>query len=155
MRPGKHILLRIPREEQVSDVLLRVEAEVRQMGGQCADMYFQDVNITGAWADAKKTGGVRFQAQDVTDNREWLTFGKVELKVFHGRTRQGFRYLNVYVKHLGRAGFAVGGLLGEDDHTEAEMHSEACVSRISLKSHHANPNVQSASDVSVAVASLE
>jgi len=153
MRPGKHVLLHIPRGKQTPNVLLRVEAEVRQLGGQCADMYFQDVNITGAWAATKQTGGFRFQVQDVIDTREWLTFGVVELKVAHGITRQGVRYLNVYVKHLGRVGFAIGGLLGEDDHTEEEMQSEACVSRISLRAPKASPNVPSAS--SVAVASLE
>jgi len=153
MRPGKHVLLHIPREERVHDVLLRVDAEVRQVGGQCADMYFQDMNITGAWVEAIQTGGLRFQAQDAIDNRGWLNFGKVELKVAHGRTRQGLKYLNFYVKHLGHVGFAVGGLLGEDDHTEAAMPSEACVSHISLSSKQ-NHNDQSASDVSAAVGSF-
>ena len=27
-------------------------------------------------------------------------------------------YLNLYVEHLGQAGFHVGGLLGEDDHSD-------------------------------------
>ena len=44
----------------------------------------------------------------------------------------GLSYLNLYVKHLGQAGFAVGGLLGEDDHADVITPSEACVKRLSL-----------------------
>jgi len=153
MRPGKHILINIPRGEGIQNALLRVEAEARRLGGQCTDMYFLDLNITGAWAEAKQTGGFRFQAQDKHDGQhpDWIRVGNVELKVAHGLTQQGAQYLNFYVKHLGRAGFVVGGLLGEDDHTEAEMPSEACVQRLSLL---AGMNDQNASVLSVAEASL-
>ena len=41
--------------------------------------------------------------------------------------------LNVYVKRLGQSGFAVGGLLGEDDHEDASAPPEACVKRMPLK----------------------
>lgn len=41
--------------------------------------------------------------------------------------------LNVYAKHLDQSGFAVGGLLGEDDHEDASTPPEACVKRMSLK----------------------
>ena len=34
--------------------------------------------------------------------------------------------MNVYVKHLEWAGFAVGGLLGEDDHVDAATPGEGC-----------------------------
>jgi len=153
MRPGKHLLINIPRGEGVEKALLRVEADARRLGGQCADMYFQELNITGAWADAKKTGGFRFNAEDKHDGEhpDWIHVGTVELKVAHGRTQQGAQYLNFYVKHLGRAGFAVGGLLGEDDHSEAEMPSEACAQRLSLL---AGVTDQSGSVLSVAEASL-
>ena len=67
---------------------------------------------------------------------EWLAFGswprKVELKVVHGRTGEGLLYLNVYVKHLGGAGFAVGGLLGEDEHKDVMIPPASCAHRVSL-----------------------
>ena len=50
MKPGKHVLIHIPRGEPAETTLLSVEAEARQLGGQCADMYFQEVNILNAYA---------------------------------------------------------------------------------------------------------
>merc|ERR1712113_417489 len=81
-------------------------------GGQCADTYFQELNITGAWVksrqssglslvDAEQTGGLYISAQGVRDEHpDWMKFGKVALKVVHGRTQQGLSYLNFYVKNL-------------------------------------------------------
>jgi hypothetical protein len=155
MRPGKHVLIQIPRKERVEKALLRVDAEVHRLGGQCADMYFQELNITGAWVYGGHTDGLNFKAHSVRDEHpQWLKFGKVELKVAHGQTKEGDQYLNFYVKHLGRAGFEVGGLLGEDDHTEAATPTEACAHRLSLL-QIAAPSDQSASVFSVAEASLE
>jgi len=144
MKLGKHVLINIPRGEPAEKALLRVEAEARRLGGQCADTYFQEMNITGAWVnagqssglslvEAEHTGGLFISAHGVCDEHpDWMKFGKVELKVVHGRTEQGISYLNFYVKHLGHTGFAVGGLLGEDDHTEEATPAEACVERLSL-----------------------
>ncbi|CAK0808959.1 unnamed protein product [Prorocentrum cordatum] len=113
--------------------MLRVEAEACQFGGQCADMYCHELNITGAWVEAKGTEGLRFQAEGARDEHpQWLQSGVIELKVFHGCIEQGALYLNFHVKHLGRGGFAVGGLLGEDEHTEASMPSKACAHRTVL-----------------------
>ncbi|CAK0802722.1 unnamed protein product [Prorocentrum cordatum] len=132
MKPGKHVLISIPRGRH-KNALLRVEADARQVGGQCADMYFQELNVTGEWVEATGSGGFNFKAQGVHDEQpKWLKFGKVQVKVAHGRTLTGVWYLNFYVKHLGLSGCAVGGLLGEDDHTEAAMPSEACVHYASL-----------------------
>jgi len=143
MQPGKHVLINIPRGSR-ANALLRVEAEARHVGERCADMYFSELNITGAWVEAKGTGGFHFQAQGVHEEHpEWLKFGSVELKVAHGHTKQGVQYLNFYVKHLGHSGFAVGGLLGEDDHTKEAMPSQACARSISLVSL-ADPREQSA-----------
>jgi len=155
MMPGKHILINIPRGERGEKALLRVEADAHQLGGHCADTYFQELNITGAWVGKNHTSGLRFQAQDAGDkNLNWEEFGKVALKVAHGRTWSGTQYLNFYVKHLGRAGFVVGGLLGEDDHEDAAKPADACVQRVSLL--QSSPlNDQNASDLSVAEASLE
>jgi len=133
MKPGKHVLINIPRGRSAEKALLRVQAEARHLGGQCADMYFQEVNVTGSWAEAKQAGGYHYSVNhgDV-ETPEWAAFGKVGLKVVHGRTGSGLSYLNVYVKHLGRAGFAVGGLLGEDDHGDASTPPEACAKHLSL-----------------------
>ena len=155
MKPGKHVLINIPRGRR-TNALLRVQADARRLGGQCADMYFQELNITGEWVEAKGTRGLFYHAKDVHEHDEqptWLKFGNVQMKVAHGRTPDGAQYLNFYVKHLGHSGFAVGGLLGEDDHTEAAMPSEACAHHVSLL-QLSSEKVRSASVFSVAEASF-
>jgi len=110
------------------------------------------INITGQWVEAKLAGGLRFQAPGVADESpNWMTFGKVQVKVAHGHTRQGIQYLNFYVKHLGHAGFAVGGLLGEDDHKDVMIPPAICAHQTSL-----NKVVQGGGNVSsVAMATSE
>jgi len=134
MRAGKHVLVQIPRGQPTDNTVLRVEADAVQLGAQCVDMYFQELNITGAWVQGtKQDGGLRFRAQDVVDgSMKWEQFGKVELKVVHGRTKQGTQYLNLYAKRLDRTGLAVGGLLGEDDHSEAALPPRGCAQTLSL-----------------------
>jgi len=133
MKEGKHVLISIPRGMSAANALLYVQADARRLGGKCADMYFQELNMTGAWAEAKQAGGYHYSiSQHVVDTPEWLAFGKVELKVVHGRTISGLRYLNVYVKHLGQAGYAVGGLLGEDDHSDVAQPPVSCRQKMSL-----------------------
>jgi len=131
MRPGHHVLIHIPRGERVGKTLLHVEADASQMGKPCTpDMYFQELNITGAWAEEKQAGGLHYFAQGVHDDKPtWEQFGRVELKVAHGLTKTGIKYLNLYVKHLNRAGSNVGGLLGLDDHTLAAKPSDECLRR--------------------------
>jgi len=41
--------------------------------------------------------------------------------------------LSFYVKHMREAGAAVGGLLGEDDYTEAATPEEGCLKSMSLE----------------------
>ncbi|CAK0834659.1 unnamed protein product [Prorocentrum cordatum] len=151
MKAGSHVLINIPRGMSAENALLRVQADARWLGGHCADMYFQELNITGSWADAKQAGGYHYSvSQYEVKTPEWVALGKVELKVVHGHTDGGLRYLNVYVKHLGRAGFAVGGLLGDDDHGDVIVPPVACAKHLSLpagKTHQTNV-------VSVAEASL-
>jgi hypothetical protein len=133
MKEGNHVLINIPREMSAENALLRVQADARRLGGHCADMYFQELNVTGSWAEAKQPGGYHYSVSlREIKTPEWVALGKVELKVVHGHTDGDLRYLNVYVKHLGRAGFAVGGLLGEDDHGDASTPAEACARRMSL-----------------------
>ena len=133
MQAGKHVLINIPRGKDAEHALLRVQADARRLGGNCADMYFQELNVTGSWAEAKKTGGYHYDvSQHDVEAPKWIAFGQVELKVVYGRTDKGLLYLNVYVKHLQRAGLAVGGLLGEDDHDDATTPPETCAERMAL-----------------------
>jgi len=133
MKPGKHVLINIPRGMSAENALLRVQASARRLGGKCADMYFQELNVTGSWAEAKQAGGFHYSvSQRHGEAPEWVACGKVELKCVHGHTDAGLAYLNLYVKHLGRAGFAVGGLLGEDDHVDVITPPEACAQQLSL-----------------------
>merc|ERR1719291_242046 len=78
MRPGKQVLIHIPLGQRVENALLRVVADARRLGAQCADMYFQELNITGAWADAKQAGGYIYSVHEpVITTTEWVAFGKV------------------------------------------------------------------------------
>lgn len=163
MSPGRHVLLHIPRGAGAEGTLLRVVAEASLMGKKCADIYFQELNITGSWAKVRQVGGIVFRADEADGKHDssWMSLGKVDLKVVHGHTQQGIRYLNVYVKHLGRVGLAIGGLLGLDDHSREEIPSEECERQYSIalyggrRSFPNNPNIVShLSDASVAEASL-
>lgn len=155
MKPGMHVLINIPRGGDVDNTLLRVEADARKLGRQCADMYFQELNITGSWAYAKQAGGLHYQAKGVAqETPKWVTFGTVEMKVSHGRTPGGVRYLNFYVKHLRKAGYAIGGLLGEDDHEDVSARPAACARRASLQSRGVNARSNVSYAGSVAFASL-
>ena len=60
------------------------------------------------------------------------------MKVVHAHTATGTKYLNVYVKHLGRAGFVVGGLLGEDDHEAVSTPPAGCKKTLSLGNSRAH-----------------
>lgn len=133
MQTGVHVLLQIPRHAAIDETLLTVQAVASRLGGDCEELYFQTVNVTGAWAEKAQADEVRFDANSGGEEKpKWANFGPVALKVAHGRTEQGTKYLNVYVKHLGRAGFAVGGLLGEDDHEEVSTPPAGCTKRLSL-----------------------
>jgi len=156
MKPGVHLLINIPRGVPAEDAFLRVQADARRLGGSCADMYFQEVNVTGSWAEAKQDGGYRYAAsQRVFETPEWLACGKVELKVVHGHTQRGLQYLNFYVRHLSRAGFVVGGLLGEDDHRDATTPPASCTHHASLLETSSAALDRGPSVYSVAVASNE
>ncbi|CAK0911642.1 unnamed protein product [Prorocentrum cordatum] len=132
MMPGRHVLINIPRGEPAEKAQLHVEADASRLGGQCEDLYFQELNITGSMAEEVQTGGYRFQARGDNETPEWLSFGKIQLKVVHGRTDHGIEYLNFYVKHLKRAGLPVGGLLGEDDHSHVEKPPEDCIQHVTM-----------------------
>jgi len=152
LRPGKFLLIDIPRGRPVEDALLVVEADAHRLGGNCADLYFVALNITGAWADMAQTGGLRFDAYATPDEKpKWAKYGPVDLKIAHGRTVQGIRYLNIYARHLGRAGFAVGGLLGEDDHSEAVVPTDGCLKTLALTRKGAGKGLPRAGSVAEAM----
>ncbi|CAK0790133.1 unnamed protein product [Prorocentrum cordatum] len=154
MQAGKHVLINIPRGASAEDALLRVQADARRLGGSCSDMYFQELNITGSWAEAKQVGGYHYGVrQSVWTSPQWVAIGRVELKVVNGRTESGILYLNVFVKHLGQSGFAVGGLLGEDDHKDAMTPPASCTKHIPLLEAVTSGQVPS-SESSVAAATF-
>mmetsp|Transcript_47895 Transcript_47895/g.129202 ORF Transcript_47895/g.129202 Transcript_47895/m.129202 type:complete len:342 (+) Transcript_47895:120-1145(+) len=133
MVPGSHLLVNIPRGEVAENALLRVQADARRLGRQCAEIYFQALNVTGYWANVKQAGGYHYSAsRNGAEVPEWVVFSEVELKVVRGHTHSGVAYLNVFVKHLGRAGFPVGGLLGEDDHEYVTTPPDGCAKRTEL-----------------------
>jgi len=133
MMPGMHTLINIPRGERVENALLRVDAEARRMGEHCEDIYFIALNITGSWAYAKQAEGYHYSSHSAAHgSAKWIALGNIKLKVVQGLTESGVQYLNFYVKHLGQAGFAVGGLLGEDDHADVSTLPPACIHVLSL-----------------------
>lgn len=150
MKQGNFTLIQIPRGVPVKDSMLTVEAYARRLGASCAELYFQTVSITGKWARSD----IHFRAGDSPDKQPmWLHFGPVEMKVVHGRAETGQKYLNIFVKHLGRASATVGGLLGEDDHADAATPNAQCLKTVSL----ANLATRGTSELqyaSVAIAAL-
>ena len=64
---------------------------MRAAVGTCT--YFGTLNITGAWANEVRAGGLIFTAEGVVDKTlqmsSWTKFGPVVLKVAHGHTFQG------------------------------------------------------------------
>jgi len=155
MQSGWHTLLEIPRRAAAQRALLLVEAEARHDGSACADMYFHSLNITGEWAEAKQKDGLRFSARSSdSTGSTWITVGQVDLKVTQGHTLKGIRYLNFLVRHLANAGVAIGGLLGEDDHTEAATPDHLCQRSVSLLEQPGVRGERSARSASSAEASF-
>jgi len=85
-----------------------------------------------------------------SETGRWIALGAVELKVVHARTASGIQYMNFYIKHLGRAGHAVGGLLGEDDHEIESTPQAACVKHMTLEKVHSSRH-SSVSEASIAL----
>ena len=96
-------------------------------------MYFTEVNISGAWTRRQRTAELTWAAESVKPaHANWNTFHNIHVKVVRGHTLTGTRYLNVFVRGLDKAKFAIGGLLGEDDHTAAATRSTDCRKLVSL-----------------------
>lgn len=130
MQPGRHVLLHIPRAASASATLLHVQADARHEGGQCADMYFKALNVTGAWVG---TDGHTYSADAPQKSHGWMTAGKVEFKVAWGHTLNGIQYLNFYVRHMKFVDHEIGGLLGMDDFKEAATSNAWCKDVIQLR----------------------
>ena len=130
---GVHTLIRVPKTD-AGRTMLKVAADVQQFGGAGADLYFREMNITGRWVPRKK--GLFFNAQRKSKKyaARWLNLGKMKLKVVWGHTHKGVKYLNFFVKHLNEISnkFAVGGLLGEDDHTAVSTPKRKCKRTVTL-----------------------
>jgi hypothetical protein len=135
MKQGVHALLHMPLMASRSKVLLHVDADAQRVGGACADTYFMSINITGKLVEQKihslgRASGTGLSYRAGTGaahtGTRWMSFGKVMLKVVHGRTSTGTAYLNFFVRSLRHAGYLVGGLLGEDDHEDAASVISAC-----------------------------
>jgi len=154
MKEGDHVLINIPRGASAENALLRAQADARKLGRTCTDMYFQALNITGSWAVSKQAGGFHYSVSNGdAQTSKWVAFGKVELKIVVGHTVRNFQYLNVYVKHLGAAGFPIGGLLGEDDHESVSVPPETCVKRLSLKQRADNDVFEEGASVAISTLS--
>ncbi|CAK0885325.1 unnamed protein product [Prorocentrum cordatum] len=144
LQPGIHTLLQVPRGPiDTERVLVRVDAEAVRMGGMCSDIFFQSLNISGSWVDQQMGGPLEFHvdgsaggAGSATRSTSWMRVGPVlDLKVVWGHTRSGFKYLNLFARHLSRVtDYPIGGLLGADDHTRVSTPSASCEHKVSLAS---------------------
>jgi hypothetical protein len=143
MRPGNHTMISIPRGSSPDRALLSVVALTEHIGHACTDMYVQALTITGAWAAGvpgaqrlSNSWAVRYFAQQPPQQGSrkagWNTYGNIRLKVTWGRTAGGVKYMNLLARNLIHAGYTVGGLLGEDDHTTAATPVEGCMHFMSL-----------------------
>ncbi|CAK0800783.1 unnamed protein product [Prorocentrum cordatum] len=134
MQAGTYVLIQVPRGSVAKRSLLAVEARAERFGHACSDLYFKSLNLTGAWVDTLSPGGFRFSASvpNTHVGAGWLHIRHVDVKVRWGHTAEGVEYLNVFVRHLGRAGLPVGGLLGDGDHSKAATPSPHCRRSLSL-----------------------
>jgi hypothetical protein len=130
---GTHVLLLIPKGA-VETAFLNVMAEAWRSGSACSDLYFKTMNVTGKWVEEIHEGGLQYFASRPSSDTSnpWMHFRSVDLKVRWGHTGDGIKYLNLFVRHLGKAGYPVGGLLGEDDHRAIATRTEGCLKSVSL-----------------------
>jgi len=129
MKPGVHLLVQIPRYEESSSSLLSIRADVQRLGGQCADIYIQAVNVTGSWVPHKY---LTYTVGKVPRQASWQELNQVSLKVVQGHTKTGVTYLNVLLRNLNKVTYPVGGLLGLDDHTVEARPEMRCLKTASL-----------------------
>jgi hypothetical protein len=124
--PGNVTLVQLPQRAEPESVLLLVEADARRVGGPCS-VFFQVLTISGKWTNQSEP--IRFLANPHGTPpgmpwKQWMRFGRVGLKVVH--RKKDVEYLNIYVQNLGLTGYAVGGLLGGDDHMAVATRPQHC-----------------------------
>jgi hypothetical protein len=132
MRAGSHTLVHIPRNAKPVKTLFDVTVDVERTGSTCADMYIQSINVTGHWAASTPSGGRFYSVKRPQKNAGWQKVGRVSVKVIHGSTQDGTKYLNFLIRDLSKVATPIGGLLGEDDHTAASKPDPSCVHRTFL-----------------------
>ena len=133
MMPRKRVIVKVPRG-RARRAFLRVDAEAQRFGDQRADLYCQELNLTGTWVGKKNAHGFHYHASKGTPGKraQWVRCGRAQIKVAHGHAQQGAKYLNFYIKGLAQTGFDVGGLLGGDDHSKASAVPEQRGRRVNL-----------------------
>lgn len=129
---GSHTLVHIPRSAKPVKTLLDVTVDVERTGSACADMYIQSVNVTGRWASSTPSVGRVYSVKHPQKNAGWQKVGRVSIKVIHGSTQDGIKYLNFLIRDLSKVAMPIGGLLGEDDHTAASKPDPSCARRTFL-----------------------
>ena len=113
--------------------MLRVDAGTSRLRGECADVRFQEANVTGGWLMATLASGFRFLVQGGGDESPtWSMIWRVHVKVAYGRARQGIQCLSFYVKQTGHVGFAVGEFSGEVGRNVSVMLSDKCGAALSF-----------------------
>jgi len=145
LREGNHTLIQVPRHAAPEATLLKVIGEAQHLGGACADMYFHSISVKGKWAQEllnslshghrNSSAGFTFLADAAhrSNSTHWTRLGAVlDLKIIWGQTITGVRYLNVFVRHLGDVEASVGGLLGADDHSDAQTPQGDCKRTVSF-----------------------
>ena len=107
MKPGTHVLINIPRGMSADSAMLRVQADAVRLGIACGDIYFQVLNVTGSWAEAKQAGGYHYNvSQSDATSSEWVAFGPVALKVVIGHADRDVQYTAACGKSCHRANLA-------------------------------------------------
>jgi len=90
------------------------------------------LGIFGVWTNRSDKLEFFAKSDNKPNSMKWTQFGKVGLKVVNGRTREGLDYLNVFARNIGKAGYPVGGLLGEDEHGDVSVPPTGCTRQLSL-----------------------
>ncbi|CAK0879790.1 unnamed protein product [Prorocentrum cordatum] len=117
---GTYALIQIPRGSVAERSLLAAEARAERSGRACSDLCFKSLNLTCTWVDELigapgASGGFGFSASASSAHvgAGWLHIRRVDVAVSWGHTAEGVECINVSRRHSGRAGFPVGGLLGD------------------------------------------
>ena len=91
-QPGVHPLIRIPQSVRRKTAFL-VLAKATRVGDGCNDMYFTEVNISGAWTRRHRRADLTWTAEAVKhEHPKWINFRDLHVKVVRGHTLAGTRF---------------------------------------------------------------